>query len=149
MALRKRTRELKATVKANTLVGCGWTEDVMMNAPDGIFQARGWLTAPTDGVSFVPYLGARTEVDFQFGAFEWIQRESRANLDEAVIAKHAAVISLAESPDHLVGCVTRVNAPSSELLVILPLPGACERWLDMFRRAGVKVLPDPSSTSPI
>ena len=142
--MRRRKREYQAQQAmqdANTFMATGWIEDVLMNAKEGAFQAFGWRTAPTDGVGFFPTDGSRANVVYPFTAFDWVQLEPRTEMDEAVIANHAHIFSVSDSPSHLVGYITRPNSPSSELFVILPMQGASEQWIDLFKRAGVKVLP--------
>ena len=139
--MRRRKQERlahQAGVDDNTFLATGWIE-VMTTLKEGAFQAFGRLTGPSDGVSFFPIDGSRANVTYPFNSFDWVQLEQRAEMDEAVMAHHSHIFSVSDSPNHLVGFI---RPPSSELFVILPMKeGTSEQWLDMFKRAGVKVLP--------
>ncbi len=81
-------------VDANTFFATGWIEDVCVNAKDGGFQAFGWLTGPTDGVSFFPTDGSRANVTYPFRDFDWVELQPRSEMAEPVIAHHAHILCI-------------------------------------------------------
>lgn len=136
MLRRKRERQARGAVEGNAFLASGWIEDVLMNTKEGAFQAYGWMTGPGSGVDFFPTDGSRANVSYPFSVMDRVKVEARSELDEAVIAHHAHLFSVCDSPAHLVGCFTRPNAPSSEMFVLLPmLEGTSEEWIDLFKEA--------------
>jgi hypothetical protein len=137
---RRERQDQQGLVNGNTFLAAGWIEGALMTAKEGAFQAYGWMTGPGNGVDFFPTDGSIANVSYPFSVIDWVEVEPRSELDEAVIAHHAQLFSVCDSPTHLVGCFTRPNAPSSELFVLLPMmEGTSEEWIELFKQAGVKV----------
>jgi hypothetical protein len=127
----------KAIANGTTYVAGGWTEGVLGEITDGVFQVFAWQTGLREGVGFVSSEQTKANLMYPFEVFDWVRQEPRSEFPEAVVARHERIWSASHSPTLLVGYIGQ----SREMFVLLPMmDSSSEQWIELFQKAGVRML---------